>query len=326
VKTSKINKAPVLVLKFFYRKSSANRTMTQPGVERVSFAQVLSHASRRAHEQANQKTCHGRPRIVWASVAAAEKHDLNDAIESVEWLTRIIRWGFGAFLLPLCWVTSWTLLSRFSDATVDQDFWRTAEFWYFAVGVLLMLGWFLSGFFQSFFLYIYVLGHELTHAIFVLLHFGKVTDFHVSAEGGYITTNKTNLLIALSPYFVPFWAVVAVIIYALIRYLVDLQPEWNRVLYGVMGITWAFHMLWTVWMIPRDQPDLKENGTFFSLVVIYFANLVLLALLLCLAGDSPLQKGREFVTDWLFYATSWSQTCWNWVNLMVEHIRLLGRF
>ena len=35
-------------------------------------------------------------------------------------------------------------------------------------------------------------------------------------------------------------------------------------------------------MIPRDQPDLKENGTFFSAVLIYMANVLLLATMLCL--------------------------------------------
>jgi hypothetical protein len=34
-------------------------------------------------------------------------------------------------------------------------------------------------------------------------------------------------------------------------------------------------------MIPKDQPDLKENGTFFSLIIIIFANLVLFTLILC---------------------------------------------
>ena len=36
-------------------------------------------------------------------------------------------------------------------------------------------------------------------------------------------------------------------------------------------------------MIPQDQPDLQENGTFFSLVFILLANVLVLALLFCLA-------------------------------------------
>lgn len=95
---------------------------------------------------------------------------------------------------------------------------------------------------------------------------GKVTAFHVSVEGGYITTNKSNLVIALSPYFVPFWSVVLAVIYGLARIFAEPNPAWDLAFYAAMGLTWTFHMVWTLWMIPRDQPDLRENGIFLSLV------------------------------------------------------------
>lgn len=292
---------------------------------RVSFAQVISEANRRAHEEARIQTLGGKKKIIWASVAATQMNDVCEEIEPVAWLLRVVRWFLGAILLPVCWVTCWTLLSRFSVATVDQDFWKTAEFWYFATGVIFITGWLLSGLFQSFFLYIYVLGHELTHAIFVLLHLGKVTDFHVSAEGGYITTNKTNLLIALSPYFIPFWSIISVSLFMGLREVVDLSPLWNRGLYGLVGITWAFHMLWTVWMIPRDQPDLQENGTFLSLVVIFLANLIVLAGLLCLSSQSPLQSAQEFGREWMYYASIGRDVCWQWGNDTIEKLQELSQ-
>jgi hypothetical protein len=64
-----------------------------------------------------------------------------------------------------------------------------------------------------------------------------------------------------------------------------------------VGGTWSFHLFWTLWIIPRDQPDLKENGTFFSLSLIYLANVLLLSCLLCLA--SPELTWRHFVYNWL---------------------------
>jgi hypothetical protein len=305
------------------RKSSARRPLKNQRRERISFAEVLSSANRRAHEKANRRCGRRAEKFVWASVAAAE---LAEGEESAEWGRRLLRWTFALLLLPLCWVTSWTFLSRFSQATVDQDFWKTAEFWYFATGALLMLGWFWSGLLQTFFLYLYVLGHELTHAVFVLLYRGKVMDFHVSADGGYITTNKTNLVIALSPYFVPFWAVVCVVVYAAVRYFADLSAGWDRVLFAVMGVTWTFHMVWTLWMIPRDQPDLKENGTFLSLVIIYLANLLVLAALLCVAAESPLQNCRDFALEWLRHAATWGDMVLRWGNAMVAEFRAAGKF
>lgn len=284
--------------------------------ERISFAEVLSLANRRAHERANRRSGKREMRSVQAAIAATAGHD--DA-GSVEWTRRMTRWLVGLVLLPLCWVTTWTFLSRFSHAAVEQGFWQTAEFWYFALGALSMIGWFWSGLLQSFFLYLYVLGHELTHAAFVVLFRGKVTNIHVSTEGGYITTNKTNLVIALSPYFVPFWSVVCAVVYAVLRLTVDLKPGWDLVFYAMMGMTWTFHMVWTLWMIPRDQPDLKENGTFLSLVVIYLANLLVLVALFCVAAETPLQDTRDFTLEWLRHAATWGDAFWRWLqNLIVK--------
>ena len=251
---------------------------------------------------------------------------MDEDAESVEWTRRLTRWLVGLVLLPLCWVTTWTFLSRFSRAAVEQGFWQTAEFWYFATGALVMIGWFWSGLLQSFFLYLYVLGHELTHAVFVVVFRGKVTEFHVSTAGGYITTDKTNLIIALSPYFVPFWAVVVAVVYGVLRMAVELKPGWDLAFYAVMGVTWTFHMVWTLWMIPRDQPDLKENGTFLSLVVIYMANLLVLVALLCVAEEAPLRNTQEFAMEWLRYAATWGDLFWRWLVQGIAEFRAAGKF
>ncbi|MDP3851115.1 MAG: hypothetical protein Q8Q59_11465 [Luteolibacter sp.] len=258
-----------------------------------------------------------------AAIAATAAEDEGN---SVEWTRRMTRWLLGLVLLPPCWVTTWTFLSRFSHATMERGFWQTAEFWYFATGALSMIGWFWSGLLQSLFLYLYVLGHELTHAAFVVLFRGRVTNIHVSTEGGYITTNKSNLIIALSPYFVPFWSVVCAAVYAVLRLTLDLKPGWDLLFYGLMGATWTFHMVWTLWMIPRDQPDLRENGTFLSLVVIYLANLLVLVSLLCVAAESPLRDTRDFAQEWLRHAATWGDTFWRWSQGLITEMLAAGKF
>jgi hypothetical protein len=304
-------------------KPSTGRPPKNQPRTRASFAQVLSSANRRAHEQANRRTENRSRKYAWVAEAAAGDHDDE---ESGEWLKRLFRWALASILLPLCWVTMWTFLSNFSDASVASPFWKTSEFWYFATGALMMIGWFWSGLLHSFFLYLYVLGHELTHAIFVVLFRGKVTEFHVSVDGGYITTNKTNLLIALSPYFVPFWAVVSAAVYGAVHYFGGLSQEWDRLLYGLMGFTWTFHMVWTLWMIPRDQPDLKENGTFLSLVIIYLANLLVLAGLRCVAADAPLESARDFGMEWFRHAATWGDVFLRWSAQTITDLRAAGRF
>jgi hypothetical protein len=283
--------------------------------EGASFAEMLSLANRRAHERANRRSGKRELRSVRAAIAATAPDEGGD---SVEWTRRLMRWALALVLLPLCWVTTWTFLSRFSQATMERGFWQTPEFWYFALGALSMIGWFWSGLLQSFFLYLYVLGHELTHAAFVVLFRGRVSNIHVSTAGGYITTNKTNLVIALSPYFLPFWSVICAVVYAVLKLTVDLKPGWDLAFYAMMGVTWTFHMAWTLWMIPRDQPDLRENGTFLSLVIIYLSNLMVLVALLCMAADSPLRDARDFAYEWLRHAATWGDAFWRRAQWVVE--------
>ena len=60
-------------------------------------------------------------------------------------------------------------------------------------------------------------------------------------------------------------------------------------------------------MIPKSQTDLTDHGTFFSLVVIYLMNLLLLSIMLVIAsgpitfasfGAELLENLTRF-TDWL---------------------------
>jgi hypothetical protein len=306
------------------RRSSSAAKVPPPNQRRKPspFATVVRSAQSRAHETANRRGSTPGRKTVWAAVAAADSQAGTDSADRGR---RLLRLAAGLVLLPLCWVTMWTLLTRLSDAAVHQDFWKTAEFWYFAIGALTMIGWFWSGLMRMPFLIAYVLGHELTHAVFVLLHLGKVSKIHVSREGGFILTNKSNLVIALSPYFVPFWSVVGALSYGIARYYAGPSPALDRTFFAAMGLTWTFHMVWTLWMIPRDQPDLRENGTFLSLVVIYMANLLVLAALLCLAADSPLANSREFLVDWIRVAATWGDAVARWGAGLIAEMRAAAR-
>ncbi|MBC7981416.1 MAG: hypothetical protein H7Y36_12710 [Armatimonadetes bacterium] len=274
--------------------------------------------NRRAHEETNRRLNRRGCKEVWAAIAIDECNMGEEASSGL--LMRISRWMLGMILLPFCWVTTWTFLSRFSQVSIEQGFWLGMEFWYFATGVLVMLGWFWSRLGQSMFLYVYVLGHELTHAAFVKCFRGKVLDIHWSSVGGYVTTDKTNWVIALSPYFIPFWSTMVVIIYVAVSLFLNPTPLINQIFYAAIGASWAFHLAWTLWMIPRDQPDLKDNGTFLSLVLIYFGNLIVLIALLCFAAPSPLESFRDFGFSWFGTAITWSDSSLRWLHGFIENL------
>ena len=112
---------------------------------------------------------------------------------------------------------------------------------------------------------------------------GRVSRFRVGRDGGHVVTNKANFWIALAPYFFPLYSILAIAIYGALSLFMNMQP-YGRWLYAVIGVTCAFHFTFTCWMIPKNQTDLSDQGTFFSLVVIYLMNVLLLSVMLILAS------------------------------------------
>ncbi len=159
----------------------------------------------------------------------------------------------------------------------------------------------------------YVLGHELTHAIWGVAFGARPSKLRVSGSGGSVNLTKTNMLITLAPYFFPFYTfvviVVALITYAFLRPLPYL-PLWLF----LVGFTWAFHALFTVQTLMQRQPDIKEYGRLFSWTFIFLANVALVLLWLVLA--TPMTFGQlwssllsRFVSA---YASVGAAAAWLW--------------
>jgi len=207
--------------------------------------------------------------------------------------TKWVKFIVALFLLPLCAVLSQTFFTSFARATVTERLWAGEEFWFFSLGALL---WLIAFFGLPRPIVLYVFGHELTHALWVWMMGGRVSRFRVGREGGHILTDKNNFLIALAPYFFPLYSILVLALYGGLSLFVDMQP-YGRLLYALVGVTWAFHLSFTCWMIPKNQSDLSDNGTIFSLVVIYLINLLLLGAMLIIA--SPHISFASFGADML---------------------------
>lgn len=192
----------------------------------------------------------------------------------------LLKFGIGAFLLPVAWVLTLAILNVFNAGNTGS-IWKSPEMVLFFTGLGLWSAYFLL-FRQP--TRVYVFGHELTHALFVILFFGKVGGFKVNEDSGYILSNKTNVWISLSPYFVPIYTLFSLSLLALINWAVPI-PWIDRILFFSTGITWGFHLTFTLLMIQRGQSDLEENGLFFSLVLIYLLNLLQISFLLVVASS-----------------------------------------
>jgi hypothetical protein len=196
--------------------------------------------------------------------------------------TKWVKFIIALFLLPICAILSQTFFTAFARAAVSERLWAGEEFWFFSLGAIL---WLIAFFGLPRPLLLYVFGHELTHALWVWLMGGRVSRFRIGREGGHILTDKNNFWIALAPYFFPLYSLLVLALFGALSLFLNLQP-YGKILYALIGVTWAFHLSFTCWMIPKNQTDLSDNGTVFSLVVIYLMNLLLLAAMLIVASPN----------------------------------------
>lgn len=192
-------------------------------------------------------------------------------------LARIGKVLIGITLLPFCIGFAWQLAATLVNIT-----YRPLVPYWFAGGFLSYLG--VHFIFKKPILS-YVVGHELTHAIFAVLFGGSVKAFHASEKGGHVQITKSNFIITLAPYFFPLYTVLALAAYwiAQAAHAAPLEP-W---LVLIAGAAFAFHVVLTFIFLQTDQNDIAEHGAFFSYPLIFLFNLVLTALLirLLLAED-----------------------------------------
>ena len=130
----------------------------------------------------------------------------------------------------------------------------------------------------------YVLGHELTHALWGLLFGARVSKLRVGTSGGSVTLSKSNVWITLAPYFFPFYTVVVALIALAVRCFVSPLPMPGVWLFAV-GFTWCFHCCFTIRSLLQHQPDIEEYGRLFSYVLIWIFNVIGVAVwIVCTAG------------------------------------------
>ena len=199
------------------------------------------------------------------------------------WLGSVFRFCVALFLLPLLAGEIWTAVDL-ARRSIPAGEWRSVWFLSFTLG---FGAWLIVFACLPRALWLYVLGHEFTHAIAALLAGGRVSAFHVSSRGGHIMTNRVNWWIALSPYFVPIYGLIWAALWLTVNFYYPLT-RWLPALYFGLGLGWSFHLSFTVTMLHRRQTDLSGEGFFFSGVIIGLMNLLALLVLLALLNRDPL--------------------------------------
>lgn len=211
-------------------------------------------------------------------------------------------------LLPLCWAASRTfyLLLQTSSAGWSGG-------WFLPVGFLAaVIGFFLLP--RAFRLY--VLGHELSHALAGLMFGARVGKMKVGRDGGHVELSKNNFIISLAPYLFPFYTGLVLALWiglGCFRDMTPFEPFWL----GLVGVTWGFHITFTIYMLSQHQPDVQRNGHLFSYVAIYLTNLLFMMLWVILLGGMTLRGGWNYLSNeaGMAYGAVGSSfmSVWDWV-------------
>lgn len=196
-------------------------------------------------------------------------------------MANFLRMILGVALLPMCWGVVRTFVDAVMVAAGDSGG-VTAE----AIALLGgMVAFALCWMSVPHPVKTYVLGHELTHAIWGLLFGAVPSRLRVSASGGSVNLTKSNMLITLAPYFFPFYTFL-VVVTALVTSAFIRPLPWLPLWMFMVGFTWAFHVLFTLETLAQRQPDVKLYGRIFSWTFIFLANVALV--LVFLASVTPL--------------------------------------
>ncbi|MDZ4787920.1 MAG: hypothetical protein SH807_03190 [Blastochloris sp.] len=147
----------------------------------------------------------------------------------------------------------------------------------------------------------YVLGHETTHAVAVLVSGGKVSGFKISSQGGHVVTDRISAWIALSPYFIPFYPIVVGLTWSLTLFFKPELSSYDWAFLLIWGISWGFHTCHTLSLLKTAQPDFESQGFFFSYVVIALMNLLAIELLIwCWQQPLPALNTLQVLGQYLY--------------------------
>lgn len=200
---------------------------------------------------------------------------------------KFIRNIFTVFFIPAILAIGYTFFKTFLTFAANSG----DKFVMFWIGVLVYIV------FQVIFykpMRLYVFEHELSHAIAGILSGAKIKKFKVGKHSGSVVLNKDNICITLTPYVFPLYSIIIIGAYFLGGCFFDIRPLHNYFLFFI-GMSSAFHIALTIYVLTIEQQDLRVYGVFFSYAVIFFVNFIVFTFILALVFFSEINIKAIFM-------------------------------
>lgn len=214
---------------------------------------------------------------------------------------RILRFIISIILVPVCIIVTISFYNGILSINAVSE-----SGLYFILGSLLYSMMHLLLFKLNF---LYVLGHEVMHALATLFSGGKVKEIKVSGKAGSVKSTTPNFFVILAPYLVPIYTVLVALIYFIMSFYV-VATKYLPIFIFFVGFTLMFHLAYTAESIRDKQSDLIKAGYFSSISFIYIFNLILVYLIISLlfTEASFIEFiGETYTRTRSFYYSFWRQ-------------------
>lgn len=217
-------------------------------------------------------------------------------------LLRMLLLPCGIALLPFCAAATSAVVSLIGSLRPESLFALPVSAWALVLGLAV---WFFVYFALPRPVRTYVLAHELTHALWAALMGAEVRRITLAKQGGSVVVSKSNALITLAPYFFPLYTVIVIVVYGLLSLFID-NSKYEWVWLFMVGLTWAFHLTFTVSALLEQQTDIAEYGHVFSLSFIYLANTLEIGIWITCVTSATLTRFAGFLIED-------SRAVWGWI-------------
>ncbi|MCG3150098.1 MAG: hypothetical protein PCFJNLEI_03569 [Verrucomicrobiae bacterium] len=228
-----------------------------------------------------------------------------------EAILRKLKFGIALLLLPAC-VGATLATAQLGRVLLTGTTAQTAGAFGAGYGLWLLIFCFLPKPVRT-----YVLGHELTHALWAWLMGARVSGLKVGKAGGQVHTSKTNWAITLAPYFFPFYAILFMLLFFLGHWIWD-WSGYMGVLFFLIGFGWSFHVTFTIMVLfSVSQPDVESQGVLFSFTIIYLMNLLTMTVVATLLSPT---------LTWEMFASTTGKNVWQGYAWTLDKLHVLWEY
>jgi hypothetical protein len=143
------------------------------------------------------------------------------------------------------------------------------------------------------------LEHELTHILFAVVTFHKITDLKASFTGNghmhYSGVGGGNWLITISPYFFPTFSAMVLSLSYLSKH------QFDAFFLGLLGFSIVYHIHSTYRETHYGQSDLKKVGIGYAWLFLPSANLLAFVMLLALIPNDRIHLSTVMSKFYIYY-------------------------